>query len=101
MRRGPGPGASGYPGVSLHKTSKLWKAYVHVRLGKKQFKQNCIGYFYTPEAAHEARTAYLEHGVLPKRIGRGGRGQARPRCTACSRTLRHCECPAPEFQVRL
>ncbi len=51
-------GASGYRGVSLHKTSGLWRAYTWTK-GKDKPKQAYIGYFNSPLEAHVARERVL------------------------------------------
>lgn len=40
---------SGYKGVCFHPSSKLWRAYI-----RAEGKQHSLGYYHTPEEAHEA-----------------------------------------------
>lgn len=96
-----GPGASGYPGVSLHKPSNLWRAYVWVTVAFKTMRQVYIGYFYTAKEASEARTEFLATGEAATRIGNGGPGKTRNRCSSCTKTVKWCACSTPEFEVRL
>lgn len=54
---------SGFKGVSWHKASSLWQVQV-----KKHGKVKCLGYFKSPELAHEAycKEAKLIHGEFAR-----------------------------------